>query len=229
VDDDNPGASNARELTHGSDLQADLQAQPGPVPDQDVYAMSEKPRSSYEVIVDALSGDVAPLVLERRSCSGSVVQTGLPAGAGASLALRFENASAATVNTERITVSGACGASCDAADVYRIRLRETTLAIARFNNSGTQITILVLQNPTAALVTGHVWFRSTSGGPLGNQVFSLGARSTLTLNTASVAPAAGGSVLISHDGPYGALTGKTVAVEPATGFTFDTPLKVRER
>jgi len=229
VDDDAPGALAALELTHGSDLEADLAAQPGPLADVDVYAISQKPRSSYEVVVDALSGDVAPLVVERRSCAGGVAQTASPIGAGSSLALRWENAAAATVNTERIRVSGACGAACDASDVYRVRARDTSLGIARFNNSGTQITVLVLQNPTAAPVNGHVWFRSFSGAPVGNQPFTLAARSTLTLNTSSVAPGTGGSVLVSHDGPYGALSGKTVAVEPATGFTFDTPLRVRER
>lgn len=33
-----------------------------------------------------------------------------------------------------------------------------------------------------------------------------------------------GSVLISHDGHYGSLSGKAVALEPATGFAFDTPM-----
>jgi hypothetical protein len=51
----------------------------------------------------------------------------------------------------------------------------------------------------------------------------------LTLNTATVAPASSGSLTISHDGPFGALSGKAVAVEPATGFTFDTPLLPRPR
>jgi len=158
-----------------------------------------------------------------------VAQAGVPAGGGSSLALRFENTSAVPVNTERLRVAGACGAACDAADVYRIRLRDTTLRLARFNNSGTQITVLVLQNPTAAPVAGHAWFRGASGAPLGNQPFNLAPRGTLTLNTTSVVPSGSGSVTVSHDGPYGALTGKAVAAEPATGFTFDTLLSVRER
>ena len=32
-----------------------------------------------------------------------------------------------------------------------------------------------------------------------------------------------GHVIIGHDGGYGGLAVKAVAVEPATGFTFDTP------
>ena len=31
-----------------------------------------------------------------------------------------------------------------------------------------------------------------------------------------------GSLVIRHNGPYLGLAGKGVAIEPATGFTFDT-------
>ena len=34
---------------------------------------------------------------------------------------------------------------------------------------------------------------------------------------------------ISHDGSYGSVVGKAVAVEPATGFTFDTAMAPRPR
>ncbi len=46
------------------------------------------------------------------------------------------------------------------------------------------------------------------------------------LNTGSLGFAAGigGSVTVSNDGRYGDLSGKAVAVEPATGFSFDTPM-----
>jgi hypothetical protein len=46
------------------------------------------------------------------------------------------------------------------------------------------------------------------------------------LNTGTVPALAGnsGSATIAQLGGYGALTGKAVAVEPATGFTFDTAI-----
>ena len=47
------------------------------------------------------------------------------------------------------------------------------------------------------------------------------------LNTATVAPGVGGSVTVAHDGRYGDLAGKTVALEPATGFSFDSPMLPR--
>ena len=57
------------------------------------------------------------------------------------------------------------------------------------------------------------------------------ARQTLVLNTSTVPALQGqaGSLTVSHDGRYGALQGKAVAVESATGFTFDTPLEPRRR
>ena len=32
---------------------------------------------------------------------------------------------------------------------------------------------------------------------------------------------------IAHDAPYAVLPGKTVALEPVTGFSFDSPLEPR--
>jgi hypothetical protein len=32
---------------------------------------------------------------------------------------------------------------------------------------------------------------------------------------------------VTHDGPFGGLAGKAVALEAATGFSFDTPLEPR--
>jgi hypothetical protein len=40
---------------------------------------------------------------------------------------------------------------------------------------------------------------------------------------------ASGFDLWKNNGPYGSLTGKAVALEPATGFSFDTPLTPRAR
>jgi hypothetical protein len=34
-------------------------------------------------------------------------------------------------------------------------------------------------------------------------------------------------VTLSHLGPYGSLAGKTVAIDPASGFAFDAPFLPR--
>jgi hypothetical protein len=62
-------------------------------------------------------------------------------------------------------------------------------------------------------------------------VFTLNPRAALVLNAASVAGTAGqgGSVTVTHDGGYGALAGKAVALEPASGYSFDSPMVPRPR
>jgi len=60
---------------------------------------------------------------------------------------------------------------------------------------------------------------------LGSSNFSIAPRGALVLNTSTVAGAAGvgGTITVAHDGGYGGLAIKSVALEPATGFSFDTP------
>lgn len=217
------------ELSHGFRLVADLAAVGG-VADTDTYRLSQKPRSSYEILVDGTSGDVFPIALERLDGTNTVVQTATPVGVGPSRSLRFINGTAASVEGDTIRVtSGGCSTTCGADDVYRLRSYETTGAIPRFNNSGSQITVLVLQNPTDATVSGTAYLWSSAGALVGQQAFSLAAKQLFVLNTSAVAPGVGGSITVVHDGRYGGLVGKTVALEPATGFSFDSPMVPRVR
>jgi hypothetical protein len=223
------------ELVHGSSLLADLAAPSPAVPDQDLYRIQQPPHSSWEVVVDAVSGDIPPVSLERISSTGTVLPPAATPLGDASVSLRFENAGASPVSGDRIRVrtgTGGCGTNCDPADVYRIRALETTCRVPRYNNSSTQITILVIENTTDATVTGNTWFWLGSTGALaGSSPFTIPAKGVLALNTLTVAgvPGTSGGITITHDAPYGALMGKAVAVESATGFTFDTPLEVRPR
>lgn len=234
LDDDAPSLSGL-ELTHGSVLTADLAADPGPVADVDAYRLAQAPRSSYEVLLDAVSGDVAPQVLLERLASDNftVLQAAPAVGTGTARSLRFENVLAAAVTGQHIRVRGAgCGAACGPDDVYRLRVYETTYSIPRFNNAGgTQVSIVLIQNPTGYTTTGHAWFWDTAGALLHVQPFTLPPKGLFTLNTASVAALAGkgGTVTISNDGRYGDLTGKAIALEPSTGFSFDSPMTPRPR
>ena len=56
-------------------------------------------------------------------------------------------------------------------------------------------------------------------------------KATLVLNTATVPGASGvsGTITVAHDGRYADLPGKTVALEPTTGFSFDSALTPRPR
>jgi glucose/arabinose dehydrogenase len=228
LDDDAPSLSTL-EVSHGSDVTADFT---GGAPD--LYRLSQRPLSSYEILLDSLSGDAVPgLLLERvASDNATVAQTAAAVGTGSALSLRWENTVAAAVNGQTIRLrSPACGTSCGADDIYRMRVYDTTFSLARFNNSGSQVTVVVLQNPTSQAVSGHIHFWSAAGALLRSEPLTLAARGALVLNTAAL-PALqgqGGSVTVSHDAPYAALAGKTVALEPATGFSFDSPLEPRAR
>ena len=70
----------------------------------------------------------------------------------------------------------------------------------------------------------HFW--SGAGGLLASADFTIAAKGTFSLNTASLPALSGrsGSITVAHDGSYGALSGKAVSLEPATGFSFDSPL-----
>ena len=116
-------------------------------------------------------------------------------------------------------------------DTYRMRARETTCSIPRFNNTGTQSTVLLVQNTTDRPLAGRAYFWSTGGSLLGQSSFAINPRGTLVLQAAGVGGTAGqgGSVTLTHDGGYGALAGKAVALEPSTGYSFDSPMSPRAR
>jgi hypothetical protein len=228
-DDDAPSLSQD-ELAHGSSLVETLEALPGPLPDVDYFRIAQRPRSSYELVIDAASGDLLPLLLDRLAADNvTVLQAAAPLGAG-SLSLRFENPSPVPITNQQLRVqSGGCTTDCTPEDVYRIRAYDTTYTAARFNNSGTQVSVLLVQNTSSSPVTGNVWLWSAAGTLAASAPLSLGPHQSLALNTAAIAPATSGSITISSDARYGSVSGKAVSVEPATGFTFDTPLLPRPR
>jgi hypothetical protein len=127
--------------------------------------------------------------------------------------------------------SAGCASDCDPEDVYRLRLLETTASLARWNNSASQITVVILQNRGTEPVSGEIAFWAGNGTLLHVAPFALASQGIFSLNTASVAALLGasGSISVAHDGRFGILSGKAVAVEPATGFTFDTELRARPR
>ena len=226
TNNDNSSAT-LNELVHGSDQIHDLGVQAGSA-DQDWYQISQKAYSSYEVVVDGTSGDVGTVGLDRMASDGSVAQSAVAAGVGFTRSLRWINATAAAVDTEHVRVqSGGCTTDCGTDDVYRIRSYETTAAIPRFNNAGTQVTVVILQNPTTDVITGNVYFWNTAGTLIATRPFSLTAKNTLVFNSAPLTLATAGAVTIVHDGRYGDLSGKTVALEPSTGFSFDSPMLSR--
>jgi hypothetical protein len=227
TNDNGPQTSN--EITHGFAQVHDLGAQPGPVADEDWYVIAEEPYSSYEVLVDGITGDIqlGPQLLQRVDSAGTLLQD----SGGYSLfffaeTLRFANNSSNYITSDFVRVANAsCGTNCDGSDVYRIRAWDTTIAVPRYNNSGTQVTVLIIQNTSALPVSGnaHLWETAGSNGPVVTIPFTLQLHQASVINLATVAAGSSGTITITHDGRYGQLAVKAVALEPATGFSFDSP------
>ncbi|MET0551966.1 MAG: Calx-beta domain-containing protein [Vicinamibacteria bacterium] len=222
------------ELTHGGLVVADLAAAPGPLASPDYYRVPQGPYSSWEVTADAVSGDIAPgLVLERLAEDNlTVLQAGAAVGTGSARALRWQRRAALADTRPFVRVrSTGCTTDCGADDVYRLRAYETTATIPRFNNSATQATIVVVQNTTDQPVAANLDFWSPAGALLATAPLALAPHGLGIVSAPSIPALAGqsGSITITSDGPYGALAGKAVALEPATGFSFDSPLAYKPR
>jgi hypothetical protein len=217
------------ELAHGMSLTADLT---GPLPV--LYRIGQAPLSSYEIVLDAVSGDAVPgLTLDRVGAdSTTVLQSSAPVGTGSARSLRWQNTTTAAITTEQIRVaSPACGTSCGTDDVYRLRAYETTGSIPRFNNSGSQVTVVVIQNAGSAPTQGRLHFWSAAGALLTSQAFTVNAKGTHVLLSFNITALQGvsGTITMTSAAPHGSLVGKAVALEPATGFSFDSPMQPRSR
>jgi hypothetical protein len=230
---DNAPATTRNELMHASEQWHDLAALNDGSADEDWYRISQRPYSSYEVTIDGLSGDIPgrPFQLARVAADGAtVLQTAVLSGGLTNRSLRFVNATDSAMTDQFIVVRyAACGVKCGSDDVYRIRASETTASIARFNNSGSQLTVLAIQNPGDYAIDGTIYFWDPAGTLIASSALSLSPKQLLVLPTASVAPSTSGHITIAHNARYGDLNGKGIALEPATGFSFDTPLSHRPR
>jgi len=122
-----------------------------------------------------------------------------------------------------------CATDCGADDTYRIRVRETTLRASRFNDSGGQRTVLILQNRTDAPVTALASYWRADGTRIAGVSLTVAARGSAAVATPAAAQGASGAITVAHDGALGAVAGKAVALDEATGLAFDTPLETRPR
>lgn len=225
VDDD--GSSQPMlEVMHGSQSLHDFATGP-----DHLYLMRQEPYSSYEVVVDAASGRAGSSAgpsLQRLGADGTtVLQSSLGAGTGQARQLRVMNDSASVQAGQYVRVrSGNCTTDCSAQDTYRLRACDTTYTIPRFNNSATQSSVLVLNNPTTRSVNVRARFWSTTGAFLFSQSATINphASYTLALVTVPALVGQGGSITVANDAGYGELGGKTVALDSGTGMAFDTPM-----
>ncbi len=214
----------AHDLTQGSDEAHDLAARPGPSADIDWLRVPQDAFSSYEVRIDGVTSQVAKIELTRFDASGmTLLQTAVAPNVvgGTSRVLEWKNGSAPVFGLIRVQ-GAACDASCDKNAAYRIRGVETTVSVPRFNNSSTQVTVLLIQNtrPTARSVSVYFW--DSTGTLVSTYSISIAAHALSVLNTSTIVSGVSGSITIAHDAGYGGLVVKATALEPATGFSFDT-------
>jgi len=224
--DDNIGTDNTP--IHGSVQVHDLGVRPGPVADADFYSIAAPPFTSWESVIDSLTGDTGGSnSFQWLASDGTTVLASGTTLNSASCTLCTQTARLVNNQAGERPVfirvgSPGCGTTCNSADQYTFRLFETTMSIPRFNNAGSQITILLVQNTSTTTVTANVHFWSAAGALIGTSSSAIVGRGLLALNTATVAAGQSGSITISNNGRYGDLSAKSVALEPSTGFSFDT-------
>jgi uncharacterized repeat protein (TIGR01451 family) len=225
----------AAELAHGSTIVESLATLAGPTADTDVYRISQKPHSSYEIVVDAVAGDVAsggngPELLLLASDGTTVVQSSASVGTGTARALRFYNPTSATVDDQTIRVrSAGCTTSCPAETRYRIRAYETTATLERFNNVAPQGTVVILNNPGERPIDTVVWFWNASGALVGFTAVTVPPKGTQVINTMTIAPNASGSMTVMSNSAYGVLVGKAAVLDPVNGPVQDVYMRPRSR
>jgi len=132
----------------------------------------------------------------------------------------------ANVTNEYIRVTGDTTVSETSSDVYTVRFFDTTYSIPRWNSSGTQTTVIFITNLTQTAASVTLNFYSGTGALLSTASFTLQPNALNVLSTASIPALAGqsGHLHVTHTAGYGGLSGKAVALEPSTGFTFDTAM-----
>ena len=221
------------EVTPGSVQEHDMEGD-----DEDWIILSQRPYSSYEVRVDGMgdgltlttgSGDL--LAVDLVESDGTVVATGYTMNpVGVDRRVTFQNNNPSANDNQQVRVSSPFCNPCGITDsIYTIRLFDTTYNIPRFNNSATQITVMILQNSLGASVDADAHFFDSAGTLLASAPVSIAAHGTAVVNTSAIAGLAGqsGAIIVTSTGGYAALSGKAVALEPGTGFTFDTMMTPR--
>ena len=238
--DDNTSATTRNEMLHGVQQVHDLAAREGgTVADVDWYRLQVPYNTSFEVILDGVSGGVsdgagAPALQLVDPPTGWVGDSTPVTDFGSARRLQLSYAAPGSVGefVGYVRVQGAaCGVTCTSADQYRIRFYDTTLRLSRFNNTGGQVSVLIVQNPTRHQVSVNGYAFGAAGNALGYFLSFLEPYEVQTLNLAAVSGGAlankSGGIQLLNSAGYGELAGKAVVMDPATGFVFESPLTYR--
>lgn len=236
LDDD---ATNCNQLIHGQPQTHDLEGAAGV--DLDFMTVETKNRRSYEV--RALNSNqpwtgpasVSTTAVDRVDAGGTILTAGFPPdGAGSSGTVGNWNAVRWIGTADQrdfIRVRSNLLFASNANDQYDVELLDTTYFVPRWNNSGSQITVFLIQNATTSTVTGSVFFYTNAGALVHTEPLSVARDGMQVVNTSAIPALTGlsGHAHIAHLGGWAALSAKAVALEPSTGFSFDTLASPRPR
>jgi len=233
LDDTDDTQATRSHLLPGQAQTRDLQGGPS-VPDQDWLWIQPLARHSYEARVSGgplwSVGGGGGFVGAQMDRVQVTTLTVLTAGVGDEFAnLRGQAvrwiAGPSQPDSEYLRLTGPPSFAQPAVP-YVVELHDTTYAIPRWNNSATQSTIFLIHNNRPLPVTGNIDFFGASGTLVHTVALSVPANGLQVLNTGAVPQLAGmsGAARVAHTGGRGALSGKAVAVEPGSGFTFDTAM-----
>jgi hypothetical protein len=235
--------------THGARQDRDLEG----AGDRDYVHVDGVPRRSYEASVATAGYFTAALT--RRGTGNVELQVGSALTINSSRSATgvlsgWQHHTSSVVNwiepadpasrTRYVRVDSNGATHGAATSRYTLRLRETTLYCPRYNNTGGQVTILIVQAAgpweSGENTNGCTWSADfydgaydVFGHPL-NGAFSGSSSSSSSLAqngmvvvaTGAVAPGTSGSIQVAHTCGYGKVQAKAVSLEPSTGFTFDT-------
>lgn len=231
-----PLGGSCNQLIHGRPQVHDSQST-SPTRDDDWMVVETKLRHSYEVrvysastVVGITSGNpaTAALALDRVNGGGTVLTSSIAPDGTLQYSDTAGWVSARWIGganqRDFVRLRGKNYDNPGGNDVYEVEFLDTTYFIPRFNNANGQVTVFLISNTTHQAVTGSIFFYSTIGALLHTEPLSIGVGGLQVFQTSSIPALAGlsGHAAIAHTGGYGALAGKAVALESATGFSFDT-------
>jgi ELWxxDGT repeat protein len=221
VDDEGSGRP-GRSLAHGAVATGDLTTPA-------YFRLATHPLASYEAVLDNAGGSFLPRLLRRWRRSPVDANPSSMAGATSGRVAGLRWFDVFDGSEEYLQVATFLDEPGTPTDVFRVRLLETTLRGPRFQNTGTNATTLVLQNAGTAALGGRALFFDEGGAALHDEPFTVPVNGVFVKRLSDIAALAGraGSLLVVHDGAYGAVAGKTVTVDSVSGLAFDHLLTLR--
>jgi hypothetical protein len=219
---DNTAVSTRNELQRSQWQEHDLEAVGG-VADEDWFIIGTTSFRTHQVLVSQISGDT-PIdnadFLTLWDATGTTLLQTSTAGAGTAFKLIRWSSDAST--SYRVRVKGGAGSTAGAK--YSILFSESTMYCSRYNNSGTQISVVIIQNTTNSSCGMFVSFLDETGAFVAGTNATTPAAGMAVIAAGTIPNVAGtkGSVQILPNCSPSALKAKVVALEPATGFSFDT-------